>query len=118
MIINFNKNISYLSEKIRKDVIRVFNLGFSTESKCLIIKSIIIQIVYRLTGQHIFESICDIDLYMDHDGFNFNLLIYDMDKRTVDILYYYDFEYIQKIKDRKLKIQEILSDDRSACELD
>lgn len=104
----FNKNILFLSKSVEEEVARLSKMllvNLSHKEKNSIIKSKIVSIIYHLTGQHIYDFICEVDNY---NSDNFFLIIYDMDKKTCDVFYNYDFEYLQKVKDRKQKIEEIL----------
>jgi hypothetical protein len=107
----YNKNILFLSCKLVEDVKRISNntsANLSSKYRNLIIKNKIINIIYYLTGQHVFDFVCEIDSF---DNPNFYLFIYDMDKKSCNVLYNYDFEYYQKIKDRKKKIEKLFIDE-------
>jgi hypothetical protein len=111
MINYYNKNILYLSNIINDDVISKYdkyskNL-ISKDSINKMCKSFIIRHIIYLLDKVIYDFLVDIEIISNDDIF---LMVYDMDRLSVDVFYNYDFEKIGKVKERKLKIQEIFEE--------
>jgi hypothetical protein len=112
----FNKNIFYLIEFFRKEVVNLYSesskSSLSLKSKEDYIKVRILQHIRFLTNELIYGFVVKVDFIGNDDYF---LFIYDMDKLATNVFYNFDFDQLKKQKDRKIKIEEIFSDDRCTC---
>jgi hypothetical protein len=100
----YNKNISYLSEVIRCDLEEQYH-KLSKYDINKYFKNYITEHIRYLLGESIYDFLVEIDYIMEGCFF---LMVYDMDRITTNVFYNYDFEKNRKIKERKIKIQEIL----------